>query len=154
MANYPLISAALCLKDGDLAVKEDGAFMNAPLLDTLEAHLNTTKQQVVDAQQKATQAEQSLADLQAKLDAANAQIAEAKNAQTVAEKALADANQAHAKAIENLNTEHSDALAKKDETIAKKVAEKKAAEAKAKAEAEAAKAAETEAPAEEAPAEA
>lgn len=120
MANYPLISAALCLKDGDLAVKEDGAFMNAPLLDTLEAHLNTTKQQVVDAQQKATQAEQSLADLQAKLDAANAQIAEAKNAQTVAEKALADANQAHAKAIENLNTEHSDALAKKDETIAKK----------------------------------
>ena len=81
MANYPLISAALCLKDGDLAVKEDGAFMNAPLLDTLEAHLNTTKQQVVDAQQKATQAEQSLADLQAKLDAANAQIAEAKNAQ-------------------------------------------------------------------------
>ncbi|HBF04962.1 MAG TPA: hypothetical protein DDW28_02260, partial [Prevotella sp.] len=52
MANYPLISAALCLKDGDLAVKEDGAFMNAPLLDTLEAHLNTTKQQVVDAQQK------------------------------------------------------------------------------------------------------
>ena len=120
MANYPLISAALCLKDGDLAVKEDGAFMNAPLLDTLEAHLNTTKQQVVDAQQKATQAEQSLADLQAKLDAANAQIAEAKNAQTVAEKALADANQAHAKAIENLNTEHSDALAKKEETIAKK----------------------------------
>ena len=120
MANYPLISAALSLKDGELAVKEDGAFMNAPLLDTLEAHLNTTKQQVVDAQQKATQAEQSLNDLQAKFNALNEQLASAQEAKANAEKALTDANEAHATAIANIKAEHEDAIAKKDETIAQK----------------------------------
>jgi len=117
MANYPLISAALALKDGDLAVKEDGAFMNAPLLDTLEAHLNTTKQQVADAEQKATTAEQSLADLQAKFDALNAQLASAQEAKANAEKALTDANEAHATEIANLNASHTEAIAKKDEEI-------------------------------------
>lgn len=106
MANYPLINAACGMKEGEIEVKEEGAFMNAPLLDSLEASLKANKQQVADAEQKATTAEQNLADLQAKFDELNTTLEAAKTAQADAEKA-----------IENLKADHATAIAKKDEEI-------------------------------------
>lgn len=118
MANYPLINAACGMKEGDIKTTEEGAFMNAPLLDALEVHLNDTQQQVTDAEQKATTAEKSLAELQGKFDALSAQLTAANEAKVDAEKALAEAKEAHSKEIETLNTAHTEAIAKKDETIA------------------------------------
>ena len=121
MANYPLINAACGMKEGEIEVKEEGAFMNAPLLDSLEASLKANKQQVADAEQKATTAEQNLADLQAKHDALAETIAqkdeEIKNLKE--EKAKADED------IKSLN----DAKAKADEEKAKVDEELKAAQA-------------------------
>lgn len=122
MANYPLINAACGMKEGEIEVKEEGAFMNAPLLDTLEASLKANKQQVADAEQKATTAEQNLADLQAKFDELNANLEAAKTAQADAEKAL-----------ENLKAEHATAIAKKDEEIKNLTTGKEKAEADLKA---------------------
>lgn len=128
MQNYPLINAACGMKEGEIKVSEEGAFMNAPLLDSIEARLSESKQQVADAEQKATTAEQSLADLQGKFDALNAQIEAANTAKADAEKALADAQEAHAKKIDELNTAHADAVAKKDEEIASLTTGKQQAE--------------------------
>lgn len=118
MANYPLINAACGMKEGEIEVKEEGAFMNAPLLDTLEASLKANKQQVADAEQKATTAEQNLADLQAKFDELNTNLEAAKTAQADAEKAL-----------DNLKAEHATAIAKKDEEIKNLTTGKEKAEA-------------------------
>ena len=118
MANYPLINAACGMKEGEIEVKEEGAFMNAPLLDSLEASLKANKQQVADAEQKATTAEQNLADLQAKFDELNANLEAAKTAQADAEKTL-----------ENLKAEHATAIAKKDEEIKNLTTGKEKAEA-------------------------
>lgn len=122
MANYPKINAACGMQDGQqIEVKEEGAFMNAPLLDTLEAHLTLQEQAVADAKQKATTAEQSLADLQAKHDALAETIAkkdeEIKNLKKAAAKADDD--------IKALN----DAKAKADEEKAKVDEELKTAQA-------------------------
>lgn len=117
MQNYPFINAACGLKAGEIAVKEEGAFMNAQLLDNLEANMSASAQKVADAEQKATTAEQSLAKLQGKFDEISAQLTAANEAKVVAEKALADANEAHTKEIETLNAQHTDAVAKKDEEI-------------------------------------
>lgn len=122
MANYPKINAACGMQDGQqIEVKEEGAFMNAPLLDTLEAHLASQEQAVADAKQKATTAEQSLADLQAKHDAL---------AETIAQKdeEIKNLKEAKAKAdgdIKALN----DAKAKADEEKAKVDEELKTAQA-------------------------
>ena len=118
MENYPLINAACGLNAGEIAVKEGGAFMNAQLLDSLEAHLSTSEQKVTDAEQKATEAEKSLAELQSKVDNLTAQLEAANSAKEVAENALNEANEAHSKELETLRNEHSEALAKKDEEIA------------------------------------
>lgn len=108
MANYPKINAACGMQDGQqIEVKEEGAFMNAPLLDTLEAHLTSQEQAVADAEQKATTAEQSLADLQAKHDAL---------AETIAQKdeEIKNLKEAKAKADEDIKALN-DAKAKADE---------------------------------------
>lgn len=108
MANYPKINAACGMQDGQqIEVKEEGAFMNAPLLDTLEAHLTAQEQAVADAEQKATTAEQSLADLQAKHDAL---------AETIAQKdeEIKNLKEAKAKADEDIKALN-DAKAKADE---------------------------------------
>lgn len=118
MANYPLINAACGMKEGDIKTTEEGAFMNAPLLDALEAHLNDNKLQVADAEQKVTTAENALADLQGKFDELSAQLTATNAAKANAEKALADANEAHSKELETLTTAHTEAIAKKDEEIA------------------------------------
>jgi len=110
MENYPLINAACGLNAGEIAVKEEGAFMNAELLDALEAKLNAGEQTVADAEQKATTAEATLAELQGKFDELSAKLTAAEEAQAVAEKALADANEAHSKELETLRNEHSEAL--------------------------------------------
>ena len=129
MQNYPLINAACGLEAGEIAVKEEGAFMNAQLLDNLEANMNASAQKVADAEQKATTAEQSLAKLQSKFDEISAQLTAANEAKAVAEKALADANEAHTKEIETLNAQHSEAVARKDAEIASLTEGKTKAEA-------------------------
>ena len=122
MANYPKINAACGMQDGQqIEVNEEGAFMNAPLLDTLEAHLTAQEQAVADAQQKATTAEQSLADLQAKHDAL---------AETIAQKdeEIKNLKEAKAKADEDIKALN-DAKAKADEEKAKVDEELKTAQA-------------------------
>ena len=122
MANYPKINAACGMQDGQqIEVKEEGAFMNAPLLDTLEAHLASQEQAVAAAQQKATTAEQSLADLQAKHDAL---------AETIAQKdeEIKNLKEAKAKADEDIKALN-DAKAKADEEKAKVDEELKTAQA-------------------------
>ncbi len=122
MANYPKINAACGMQDGQqIEVNEEGAFMNAPLLDTLEAHLASQEQAVADAKQKATTAEQSLADLQAKHDAL---------AETIAQKdeEIKNLKEAKAKADEDIKVLN-DAKAKADEEKAKVDEELKTAQA-------------------------
>ena len=122
MANYPKINAACGMQDGQqIEVKEEGPFMNAPLLDTLEAHLASQEQAVADAKQKATTAEQSLADLQAKHDAL---------AETIAQKdeEIKNLKEAKAKADEDIKALN-DAKAKADEEKAKADEELKTAQA-------------------------
>ena len=122
MANYPKINAACGMQDGQqIEVKEEGAFMNAPLLDTLEDHLASQEQAVADAKQKATTAEQSLADLQAKHDAL---------AETIAQKdeEIKNLKEAKAKADEDIKALN-DAKAKADEEKAKVDEELKTAQA-------------------------
>lgn len=122
MVNYPKINAACGMQDGQqIEVKEEGAFMNAPLLDTLEAHLASQEQAVADAKQKATTAEQSLADLQAKHDAL---------AETIAQKdeEIKNLKEAKAKADEDIKALN-DAKAKTDEEKAKVDEELKTAQA-------------------------
>ena len=122
MANYQKINAACGMQDGQqIEVNEEGAFMNAPLLDTLEAHLASQEQAVADAKQKATKAEQSLADLQAKHDAL---------AETIAQKdeEIKNLKEAKAKADEDIKALN-DAKAKADEEKAKVDEELKTAQA-------------------------
>ena len=126
MANYPKINAACGMQDGQqIEVKEEGAFMNAPLLDTLEAHLASQEQAVAAAQQKATTAEQSLADLQAKHDALAETIAqkdeEIKNIKALND-AKAKADEEKAKVDEELKTAQA-SLATAQQTIADKDAQ-------------------------------
>ena len=130
MANYPKINAACGMQDGQqIEVKEEGAFMNAPLLDTLEAHLASQEQAVADAKQKATTAEQSLADLQAKHDALAETIAQKdeeikklKEAKAKADEDIKALNDAKAKVDEELKTAQA-SLATAQQTIADKDAQ-------------------------------
>lgn len=122
MANYQKINAACGMQDGQqIEVNEEGAFMNAPLLDTLEAHLASQEQAVAAAQQKATTAEQRLADIQAKHDAL---------AETIAQKdeEIKNLKEAAAKADEDIKALN-DAKAKADEEKAKVDEELKTAQA-------------------------
>ncbi len=140
MENYPLINAACGLTAGEIAVNEEGAFMNAQLLDSIEANISASEQKVADAEQKATEAENALAEMQGKFDALNeqinalnAQIAEMTSAKEVAEKALADAQEAHGKEIETMQASltemeanlkgATDALATAEQTITDKDAQ-------------------------------
>ena len=117
MENYPLINAACGLKAGEIAVTEEGAYMNASLLDKLEANMKEAEQKVADAEQKATTAETALADMQGKVDELSAQVTAANDAKTVAENALAEAQKAHSKETDELNAQHANAIAKKDDEM-------------------------------------
>ena len=123
MANYPKINAACGMQDGQqIEVKEEGAFMNAPLLDTLEAHLTLQEQAVAAAKQKATTAEQSLADLQAKHDALAETIAKKDDEIKNLKEAKAKADEEKAKVDEELKTAQA-SLATAQQTIADKDAQ-------------------------------
>ena len=117
MENYPLINAACGLNAGEIAVTEEGAYMNASLLDKLEANMKEAEQKVADAEQKATTAETALADMQGKVDELSAQVTAANEAKTVAENALAEAQKAHSKETDELNAQHAKAIAKKDDEM-------------------------------------
>ena len=128
--NYPLICSACGLQAGEIAVTEEGAYMNASLLDSLEAHMKEAEQKVTDAEQKVTTAENALAELQGKFDELSAQVNAANEAKAVAENALAQAKEAHSKELNDLNAQHTEAIAKKDDEL------KALTEAKEKAEIE------------------
>ena len=130
MENYPLICSACGLQAGEIAVTEEGAYMNASLLDSLEAHMKEAEQKVTDAEQKVTTAENALAELQGKFDELSAQVNAANEAKAVAENALAQAKEAHSKELKDLNAQHTEAIAKKDDEL------KALTEAKEKAEIE------------------
>ena len=130
MENYPLICSACGLQAGEIAVTEEGAYMNASLLDSLEAHMKEAEQKVTDAEQKVTTAENALAELQGKFDELSAQVNAANEAKAVAENALAQAKEAHSKELNDLNARHTEAIAKKDDEL------KALTEAKEKAEIE------------------
>lgn len=117
MEKYPLICNACGLQAGEIAVTEEGAYMNASLLDNLEAHMKEAEQKVTDAEQKATTAENALAELQGKFDELSANVNAANEAKEVAETALAQANEAHSKELSDLNAQHTEALAKKDDEL-------------------------------------
>lgn len=117
MEKYPLICNACGLQAGEIAVTEEGAYMNASLLDSLEAHMKEAEQKVTDAEQKVTTAENALAELQGKFDEISAQVNAANEAKDVAETALAQANEAHSTELSDLNAQHTDALAKKDDEL-------------------------------------
>lgn len=130
MENYPLICSACGLQAGEIAVTEEGAYMNASLLDSLEAHMKEAEQKVTDAEQKVTTAENALAELQGKFGELSAQVNAANEAKAVAENALAQAKEAHSKELNDLNAQHTEAIAKKDDEL------KALTEAKEKAEIE------------------
>lgn len=117
MENYPLICSACGLQAGEIAVSEEGAYMNASLLDSLETHMKEAEQKVTDAEQKATTAENALAELQGKFDELSANVNAAKEAKAVAETALAEAKEAHSKELSDLNAQHAEAIAKKDDEL-------------------------------------
>lgn len=117
MENYPLICSACGLQAGEIAVTEEGAYMNASLLDSLEAHMKEAEQKVTDAEQKVTKAENALAELQGKFDKLSANVNAANEAKAVAETALAEAKEAHSKELSDLNAQHTEALAKKDDEL-------------------------------------
>lgn len=117
MEKYPLICKACGLQAGEIAVTEEGAYMNASLLDSLEAHMKEAEQKVTDAEQKATTAENALAELQGKFDELSANVNAVNEAKEVAETALAQANEAHSKELSDLNAQHTEALAKKDDEL-------------------------------------
>lgn len=117
MEKYPLICNACGLQAGEIAVSEEGAYMNASLLDSLETHMKEAEQKVTDAEQKATAAENALADLQGKFDEISAQVNAANEAKEVAETALAQANEAHSTELSDLNAQHTGAIAKKDNEL-------------------------------------
>ena len=91
--------------------------MNASLLGSLEAHMKEAEQKVTDAEQKATTAENALAELQGKFDEISDNVNAANEAKEVAEIALAQANEAHSKELSDLNAQHTEALAKKDDEL-------------------------------------
>lgn len=130
MENYPLICSACGLQAGEIAVTEEGTYMNASLLDSLEAHMKEAEQKVTNAEQKVTTAENALAELQGKFDELSAQVNAANEAKAVAENALAQAKEAHSKELNDLNAQHTEAIAKKDDEL------KALTEAKEKAEIE------------------
>lgn len=117
MEKYPLICKACGLQAGEIAVTEEGAYMNASLLDSLEAHMKEAEQKVTDAEQKATTAENALAELQGKFDELSANVNAVNEAKEVAETALAEANEAHSTELSDLNAQHTEALAKKDDEL-------------------------------------
>lgn len=127
MEKYPLICKACGLQAGEIAVTDEGAYMNASLLDNLEAHIKKAEQKVTDAEQKATTAEKALAELQGKFDELSAQVNAANEAKAVAETALAQANEAHSTELSDLNAQHTEAIAKKDDEL-KALAEAKGKE--------------------------
>lgn len=123
MTNYPLTQAVLGVEE--LVVNEEGTFINAALLDTMEQNLQTAETAKAEAAQKLADAEKALADAQAHAKEIEEQLATAQADKESADKALADAQEAHSKEIAELNAnldkvngEHTEAIAKKDEEIA------------------------------------
>lgn len=132
MEKYPLINAACGLKAGEIAITEEGAYMNASLLDSLEANMKASEQKVTNAEQKATEAENALAALQSKFDELSAQLTAAVAAKEVAENALTKANEAHSNELEKLNAQVTETANKKDEELNAAVSAKEQAEAELK----------------------
>lgn len=95
MKNYPLINAVCGLKEGEIVVNEEGAFMNAALLDKLEYVLNADLETANELKELRKRAESE------------------SNSLTESAEKLTKLQASH----DDLQKEHADAIAKKDEQI-------------------------------------
>lgn len=128
MKNYPLINTVCGLNEGELVVNEDGAFMNAALLDSIEGYMKTRESQACEAEQKVIEAKQTISEMQGKIDALTEQLSAAEEAKAVAEKSLAAEYEVHSKEIETLSAQNAEAIAERDAQIASLTSEKVNAE--------------------------
>lgn len=64
MKDYPLINAVCDLKEGDIVVNKDGAFMNVSLLDKIEDKLASLEKENSTAKETISEKEKSLQDME------------------------------------------------------------------------------------------
>lgn len=105
MATYTLITEACGLESEQLQVQAEGAFLNTPLLQHLEAHLGNQAKQMADMREEMTKGSQSMAALQEQLDSKESCIATLTTERDNAVSELSTAKDAHANALEQLNSE-------------------------------------------------
>ena len=98
---FPALFAALAVEE--MQMTEEGAFLNAGLLDTLNAAIEAKQQEVADAKALADQLTAEKAELESQL------AAKATEMETL--------NTEHASAIETLNAEHATAIEEKQNAI-------------------------------------
>ena len=116
MTNYPLINAACGLNAGEIAVKEDGAFMNAELLDALEAKLSAQEQEIAELKEAGNQNQEAIDAAVAKANEEHTAAVETLNTEHA--QAIEALNAEHATAVEALNTAHTEVLQQKDAEMA------------------------------------
>ena len=87
MKEYPLTQAALGVQE--LVVTEEGTFVNASLLDTMEQNLTLKDAAIADANQKVTEAETALAESQTHAKELEEQLSASQNETTTANETIA-----------------------------------------------------------------
>ena len=100
MKEYPLTKAALGVEE--LVVTEEGTFVNATLLDTIEQNLNSKDTAIADANQKVAEAENALAESQTHAKELEEQLTASQNETTTANETIA-AKDAEIKALQEKN---------------------------------------------------
>ena len=100
MKEYPLTKAALGVEE--LVVTEEGTFVNATLLDTIEQNLNSKDAAIADANQKVTEAENALAESQTHAKELEEQLTASQNETTTANETIASKD-AEIKALQEKN---------------------------------------------------
>jgi hypothetical protein len=87
MKEYPLTKAALGVEE--LVVTEEGTFINATLLDTVEQNLNSKDAALAEANQKVADAENALAESQTHAKELEEQLTASQNETTTANETIA-----------------------------------------------------------------
>ena len=100
MKEYPLTKAALGVEE--LVVTEEGTFVNATLLDTIEQNLNSKDTAIADANQKVAEAENALAESQTHAKELEEQLTASQNETTTANETIASKD-AEIKALQEKN---------------------------------------------------
>lgn len=127
MQNYQLINAACGLVTGEIATTEEGAFMNAGLLDALETHLSAQEQQIAELTESCSQHQEAIEAAVANANAEHSAAIDTLNSEHAS--AIEALNTEHASALEALNAEHASEVERLNAQIAALTAEKDQAEA-------------------------